>query len=116
MGNSGFDKLKSLVEVGIDPKTSIESLFSHREDKGDLLDQHIIFKINLSSESRHLIWRTLAVFSEKVKSAWLPNDRPQPPVIEDFLNIKTEDLEAMSTFSPIQRMLLEKLFAGPQSH
>lgn len=112
----GWSKLKSLVEVGIDPTTTILSLW---EEEGDMARDYAKHEkeMGLSKMSHQDLWGALTLFENFVDGIWVGEDDVDAPLatIEDFLDIKAEDLEGFEDFTLLQRKMIERLFASSTS-
>lgn len=112
----GFSELKSFAEVGIEPKTSIYDL-SYSEN--NILDNFIDRQKGLKNPEYIYdeLSYALALFYNVIGEIWIdPDDEDSPlPMIEDFLDIKAEDLEGFGNLTLLQRKMIEQLFASSTS-
>jgi hypothetical protein len=106
----GWEGLQSLLQVGIDPDTTIISLFDDNGKNGAKYEKHIK-EIGLSDRARQEVWRTLTLFLNDIEGAW-PDD--SEPTIGDFAGLKAKQLKGFTRYSEIQARILERLFAPPQ--
>lgn len=115
----GFSTLKSLVETGIEPKKTILALsFSG----GDLLQDYIDRQRELINPENiyNELDEALTIFNNIVTEIWIdPDDQDSPlatATIEDFLDIKAEDLEGFGDLTLLQRKIIERLFSSSTSN
>lgn len=110
----GWEKLQSFFEVGLNPNTTLLSLFGDFGNKGAAYDKYMN-RAGFSYQDRQRVWGIITLFQNDADYYCKHGEKLEDyPTIGDFIGIKSKQLEGLSKYSPIESRIIERLFANPR--